>query len=113
MPGLALAVICAAIVLVPLAVWWLIRTSALLRVAGVDPQYVRTVPDRVRYTSMGAIVLLTATAATASLTPGAVAGLHGQRLAVLPAGGPAVGRDRAQLRPLDRKQSRLRPAGRR
>jgi len=68
MPGLALAVICAAIVLVPLAVWWLIHTSALLRVAGVDPQYVRTVPDRVRYTSMGAIVLLTATAATASLT---------------------------------------------
>jgi hypothetical protein len=68
MPGLALVVICAAIVLVPLAVWWLIRTSALLRVAGVDPQYVRTVPDRVRYTSMGAIVLLTATAATASLT---------------------------------------------
>ena len=68
MPGLALAVICAAIVLVPLGVWWLIRTSALLRVAGVDPQYVRTVPDRVRYTSMGAIVLLTATAATASLT---------------------------------------------
>ena len=68
MPGLALAVICAAIVLVPLAVWWLIHTSALLRVAGVDPQYVQTVPDRVRYTSMGAIVLLTATAATASLT---------------------------------------------
>ena len=68
MPGLALAVICAAIVLVPLAVWWLIRTSALLHVAGVDPQYVQTVPDRVRYTSMGAIVLLTATAATASLT---------------------------------------------
>ena len=68
MPGLALVVICAAIVLVPLAVWWLIHTSGLLRVAGVDPQYVRTVPDRVRYTSMGAIVLLTATAATASLT---------------------------------------------
>ena len=68
MPGLALAVICAAIVLVPLAVWWLIHTSALLRVAGADPQYVRTVPDRVRYTSMGAIVLLTAAAATASLT---------------------------------------------
>jgi len=68
MPGLALVVICTAIVLVPLAVWWLIRTKALLRVAGVDPQYVQTVPDRVRYTSMGAIVLLTATAATASLT---------------------------------------------
>lgn len=68
MPGLALVVLCAAIVLFPLAVWWLIHTGALLRVAGVDPQYVRTVPDRVRYTSMGAIVLLTATAATASLT---------------------------------------------
>jgi len=68
MPGLALVVIVAAIVLVPLGVWWLIRTSALLRVAGVDPRFVRTVPDRVRYTSMGAIVLLTATAATASLT---------------------------------------------
>jgi hypothetical protein len=68
MPGLAPVVICAAIVLVPLAVWWLIRTGALLRVAGVDPRYVQTVPDRVRYTSMGAIVLLTATAATASLT---------------------------------------------
>ncbi|HEY2307628.1 MAG TPA: DUF4407 domain-containing protein [Streptosporangiaceae bacterium] len=68
MPGLALVAICAAIVLMPLAVWWLIHTRALLAVAGVDPQYVRTVPDRVRYTSMGAIVLLTATAATASLT---------------------------------------------
>src|SRR5690349_3074900 len=68
MPGLALVVMVAAIVLVPLGVCWLIRTSALLRVAGVDPQFVQTVPDRVRYTSMGAIVLLTATAATASLT---------------------------------------------
>jgi serine/threonine protein kinase len=68
MPGLALVVIYATVVLVPLAVLWLIRTSALLRVAGADPQYVQTVPDRVRYTSMGAIVLLTATAATASLT---------------------------------------------
>ena len=37
-------------------------------VAGVDREFVRTVPDRVRYTSMGGIVLLTATAATASLT---------------------------------------------
>ena len=37
MPGLALAVLCAAIVLVPLAVWWLIHTGGLLRVAGVDP----------------------------------------------------------------------------
>src|SRR5215467_10197835 len=68
MPGLALVVMAAAIVPVPLVVWWLIRTSALLRVAGVDPRFVQTVPDRVRYTSMGAIVLLTATAATASLT---------------------------------------------
>ena len=68
MPGSALLVICAAIVLVPLTVWWLVRTGALLWVAGADPRYVQTVPDRVRYTSMGAIVLLTATAATASLT---------------------------------------------
>ena len=43
---------------------------------------------------------------------GAVAGIHGQGLALLPAGGPAVGRDRAQLRPLDREQHRLRPADR-
>ncbi len=63
-----LVLICALVVLVPLGVWWLARTDALLRVAGVDPRYVQTVPDRVRYTSMGAIVLLTATAATASLT---------------------------------------------
>jgi hypothetical protein len=63
-----LVLICAVVVLVPLGVWWLGRTDALLRVAGADPQYVQTVPDRVRYTSMGAIVLLTATAATASLT---------------------------------------------
>jgi Domain of unknown function (DUF4407)/Protein kinase domain len=63
-----LVLICAVVVLVPLGVWWLARTDALLRVAGVDPRYVQTVPDRVRYTSMGAIVLLTATAATASLT---------------------------------------------
>jgi Domain of unknown function (DUF4407)/Protein kinase domain len=68
MPGLALLEICAAMVLVPLAVWWLVRTGALLWVAGADPRYVQTVPDRVRYTSMGGIVLLTATAATASLT---------------------------------------------
>jgi hypothetical protein len=68
MSGLALLVICAAIVLIPLTVWGLARTGALLRVAGADPRYVRTVPDRVRYTSMGAIVVLTATAATASLT---------------------------------------------
>src|SRR5215467_5683846 len=39
-----------------------------MRVAGVDPRYVRSVPDRVRYNSMGTIVLLTAMAATASLT---------------------------------------------
>jgi uncharacterized protein DUF4407/protein kinase-like protein len=63
-----LVVIFAVVAGVPLVVWWLARTDTLLRVAGADPQYVRTVPDRVRYTSMGAIVLLTATAATASLT---------------------------------------------
>ena len=47
---------------------WIVRTGFLLRTAGVDPAFVRTVPDRVRYTSMGAIVVLTAIAATASLT---------------------------------------------
>jgi serine/threonine protein kinase len=44
------------------------RVDLLLRVAGVDPKHVQTVPDRVRYSSMGAIVALTAIAATASLT---------------------------------------------
>lgn len=39
-----------------------------LRVAGVDPADELTAPDRVRYTSMGTVVLLTAMAATASLT---------------------------------------------
>jgi serine/threonine protein kinase len=51
-----------------LLIIWIIRTGFLLRVAGVDPGLVQTVPDRVRYTSMGGIVLLTALAATASLT---------------------------------------------
>ena len=66
MLGIVLAV-GAALALIPLAVL-VARKNVLLRTAGVDPEYVRTVPDRVRYTSMGAIVLLTATAATASLT---------------------------------------------
>ena len=57
----------AALALILLVVW-IVRTGFLLRVAGVDPEFVRTVPDRVRYTSMGGIVLLTAIAATASLT---------------------------------------------
>src|ERR1700733_604717 len=39
-----------------------------LRVAGVDPRDTLTAPDRVRYTSMGTVVLFTALAATASLT---------------------------------------------
>jgi serine/threonine protein kinase len=39
-----------------------------LRIAGVDPRDRLTAPDRVRYTSMGTVVLLTAMAATASLT---------------------------------------------
>jgi serine/threonine protein kinase len=47
---------------------WAYRSGTLLRVAGADPAYVRTVPDRVRYSSMGAIVVLTAVAAAASLT---------------------------------------------
>ena len=44
------------------------RTNFLLYVAGADPEWIRTVPDRARYTCMGAVILLTATAATASLT---------------------------------------------
>jgi serine/threonine protein kinase len=47
---------------------WIYRTDFLLHVAGVDPGAVRTVPDRARYSSMGAVILLTAGAATASLT---------------------------------------------
>jgi len=61
----AVAVI--ALALIPLAVW-AYRSNFLLYVAGADPRYVQTVPDRARYCSMGAIVLLTALAATASLT---------------------------------------------
>ena len=47
---------------------WVYRTNFLLHVAGADPASVRTVPDRARYSSMGAVILLTASAATASLT---------------------------------------------
>jgi serine/threonine protein kinase len=47
---------------------WVYRTDFLLHVAGVDAGAVQTVPDRVRYSSMGAVILLTAIAATASLT---------------------------------------------
>ena len=66
MPGVVLAA--GAVLALILLAGWLSRTDFLLRVAGVDPQYIQTVPDRVRYSSMGAIVLLTAMAATASLT---------------------------------------------
>jgi serine/threonine protein kinase len=51
-----------------LLVLWIVRKGALLWVAGVDPAHVQTRADRARYTSMGAIVVLTASAATASLT---------------------------------------------
>lgn len=44
------------------------RTNFLLYVAGVDPEWIRTVPDRARYSCMGAVILLTAGAAAASLT---------------------------------------------
>ncbi len=53
--------------LIALAVY-VYRTNFLLYVAGVDPQWIRTVPDRARYTCMGAVILLTASAAAASLT---------------------------------------------
>jgi serine/threonine protein kinase len=45
-----------------------VRTDFLLRCAGADPAFVQTAADRARYVSMGSIVLLTAIAATASLT---------------------------------------------
>ena len=54
--------------LLALLTFWVLRKGILLRVAGVNPAHVELVPDRARYTSMGAIVVLTATAATASLT---------------------------------------------
>src|SRR5215831_11552825 len=44
------------------------QTNFLLYVAGADPKSVLTVPDRARYSSMGAVILLTACAAAASLT---------------------------------------------
>jgi hypothetical protein len=44
------------------------QTNFLLHVAGADPDSVLTVPDRARYSSMGAVILLTASAAAASLT---------------------------------------------
>ena len=53
--------------LIPLAVW-LYRTDFLLHVAGVDPGAIRTVPDRARYSSMGAVILLTASAAMVKRT---------------------------------------------
>ena len=61
----------AALLLAPalaLLVLWISRKGVLLWVAGVDVTHVRTLADRARYTSMGTIVVLTATAATASLT---------------------------------------------
>ena len=66
MRGIVL-VVGAALVLILLAAW-ISRKNLLLRIAGVSPDYIQTVPDRVRYSSMGGIVLLTAIAATASLT---------------------------------------------
>ena len=66
MPG-TVAIALVVLAVMPLAVWSY-RSNFLLHVAGADPQYIKTVPDRARYCSMGAIVLLTAMAATASLT---------------------------------------------
>jgi serine/threonine protein kinase len=47
---------------------WMARNDVFIRLAGADPAFIRTVPDRARYTSMGAIVVLTSIAAAASLT---------------------------------------------
>jgi serine/threonine protein kinase len=63
--------VAAALLLAPvlgLLVLWISRQGVLLWVAGVDVRHVQTKADRARYTSMGAIVVLTATAAAASLT---------------------------------------------
>ena len=57
-----------AILLLAIAAFWIARKGVLLWVAGVNPTHLQTVPDRARYTSVGAIVVLTATAATASMT---------------------------------------------
>jgi hypothetical protein len=59
----------------------------------VSPGYIQIVPDRVRYSYMGGIVLLTAIAATASLTV-ALSLLFPRHswLGFLRAGGPAGGR---------------------
>jgi hypothetical protein len=59
----------------------------------VSPDYIQIVPDRVRYSYMGGIVLLTAIAATASLTV-ALSLLFPRHswLGFLRAGGPAGGR---------------------
>src|SRR5262249_16391159 len=48
--------------------FWISRKGGLLWAAGVNSENIQTVPDRARYASIGAIVILTATAATASLT---------------------------------------------
>jgi serine/threonine protein kinase len=63
--------VAAALLLAPalgLLVLWISRRGFLLWVAGVDVRHVQTKADRARYTSMGAIVVLIATAAAASLT---------------------------------------------
>jgi hypothetical protein len=54
--------------LLAIAAFLAARKGALLWVAGVDPAHLQTVPDRARYTSMGAIVVLTATVAALSMT---------------------------------------------
>ena len=76
-----------ALLLVAIAAFWIVRKGILLWVAGVDPAHIQTVPDRARYTSVGAIVVLTATAATASMTTALtlVFGSHGW-LTFLPVG---------------------------
>lgn len=65
---LGIALVAAAVVALILLVAWIVRTDFLLRCAGVDPAFVQTAADRARYVSMGSMVLLTAIAATASLT---------------------------------------------
>ncbi len=65
---LGIVLVAAAVAALVLIVAWIVRTDFLLRCAGVDPAFVQTAADRARYVSMGSMVLLTAIAATASLT---------------------------------------------
>ena len=84
MPGtVAIALIVLAVIAL---VVWMARNDVLIRLAGADPAFIRTVPDRARYTSMGAIVVAHRDRRGGVADDRAVAGVPGARLAALPAG---------------------------